>query len=150
MSKLIEAAARLKEWEVDCESARTAGLSVELPWSRFVDLMTVVDGTLKKKRFNPPTVEEVASYCEENEYRIDPNEFVDFYTSKGWKVGTASMKCWKSAVRRWARTQNNGNATRFAWNSSQEQNPARVQAETGNFKTSEFIDLTESSDKLFH
>jgi hypothetical protein len=34
---------------------------------------------------------------------VDPEEFVDFYTSKGWKVGKNPMKDWKAAVRTWAR-----------------------------------------------
>lgn len=55
----------------------------------------------KRKRFTPPTVEEVRAYCQERNCNVDPNSFVDFYTSKGWKVGSASMKDWKAAVRTW-------------------------------------------------
>ena len=54
------------------------------------------------RRFIPPTVEEVASYAMEKGYRIDPARFVDFYASKGWKVGSSPMKDWKAAVRNWA------------------------------------------------
>lgn len=53
------------------------------------------------KRFTPPTVEEVSSYCEERKNRVDPERFVDFYTSVGWKVGNKPMKDWKAAVRTW-------------------------------------------------
>lgn len=53
------------------------------------------------KKFKPPTVEEVRSYCEERKNGIDPEAFCDFYTSKGWKVGKDSMKDWKAAVRTW-------------------------------------------------
>ena len=28
-------------------------------------------------------------------------QFVAFYTSKGWKIGSDPMKCWKSAVVGW-------------------------------------------------
>ena len=55
------------------------------------------------KKFKPPTVEEVRSYCEERKNGIDPEAFCDFYTSKGWKVGKDSMKDWKAAVRTWER-----------------------------------------------
>ena len=53
------------------------------------------------KRFTPPTVEEVKAYCEERKNRVDPERFVDFYTSVGWKVGDKPMKDWKAAVRTW-------------------------------------------------
>jgi len=52
-------------------------------------------------RFRPPTVEEVRAYCTERQNRVDPSQFVDFYISKGWKVGGQGMKDWKAAVRTW-------------------------------------------------
>jgi len=60
--------------------------------------------------FTPPTVEEVARYCAERHNGIDPETFIDFYTSKGWKVGNAKMKDWKAAVRTWEkrRKENSG------------------------------------------
>lgn len=57
----------------------------------------------KRKRFTPPTVDDVRSYIREKGYQVDAEAFVDFYTSKGWKVGRDSMKDWKAAVRTWAR-----------------------------------------------
>lgn len=53
------------------------------------------------RRFTPPSVEEVRAYCKERNNDIDPAEFVDFYTAKGWKVGNQPMKDWKAAVRTW-------------------------------------------------
>jgi len=55
----------------------------------------------KKTRFTPPSVEEVAAYCAERQNGIDPQTFVDFYASKGWKVGNQPMKDWRAAVRTW-------------------------------------------------
>lgn len=55
----------------------------------------------QRKRFVPPTVEEVADYCRERQNGIDPEAFVDFYTAKGWLVGKSPMKDWRSAVRTW-------------------------------------------------
>lgn len=51
--------------------------------------------------FVPPTVEEVAEYCSSRRNNIEAQEFVDFYTSKGWMVGSNRMKDWKAAVRTW-------------------------------------------------
>ena len=58
----------------------------------------------KEARFVPPTVEEVAAYCKERNNGVDAEAFVDFYSSKGWKVGNQPMKDWKAAVRTWERT----------------------------------------------
>jgi len=55
----------------------------------------------KRKRFTPPTVDEVSTYCKERKNNIDAQRFVDFYSSKGWKVGQTPMKDWKAAVRTW-------------------------------------------------
>ena len=55
----------------------------------------------KRERFVPPTVEEVAAYCEERKNGIDAEEFWSFYDSKGWKVGRSPMESWKSAVVTW-------------------------------------------------
>lgn len=57
----------------------------------------------KRKRFTPPTLEEVEAYCDERENGIDPQQFVDYYESNGWKVGRNSMRDWKAAVRTWER-----------------------------------------------
>ena len=63
-----------------------------------------IDKENKKKRFVPPTVDDVRAYCTERENGVDPEAFVDYYKSKGWKVGNSPMKDWKAAVRNWERT----------------------------------------------
>lgn len=55
-------------------------------------------------RFSRPSADEVAAYGS----TLTPSftravEFVDFYESKGWKVGNTPMKDWKAAVRTWSR-----------------------------------------------
>lgn len=57
--------------------------------------------SINNRRFAPPSVDEVRAYCEERNNNIDADEFVDFYTAKGWKVGNQTMKDWKAAVRTW-------------------------------------------------
>ena len=52
-------------------------------------------------RFVKPTVEQVAEYCRERGNSISAQSFVDFYESKGWKVGSNPMKDWKACVRTW-------------------------------------------------
>lgn len=55
------------------------------------------------RNFVPPTFEEVRNYCIERNNNVDPERFVDFYSSKGWMVGKNKMKDWKAAVRTWER-----------------------------------------------
>lgn len=55
------------------------------------------------QRFVAPSEDQVAAYARERGFQIDAGAFVDFYASKGWKVGRSPMKDWKAAVRNWAR-----------------------------------------------
>jgi hypothetical protein len=55
------------------------------------------------KRFTKPTIEEITAYCAERNNLLDPQNFLDFYESKGWKVGQTAMKDWRAAVRTWER-----------------------------------------------
>ena len=61
------------------------------------------DNRVINKRFAPPSLEEVRAYCMERNNNVDPEAFMDFYASKGWKVGNQTMKDWKASVRTWER-----------------------------------------------
>ena len=64
------------------------------------------------KRFVPPSLEEVQSYCSERGNGIDAQAFIDFYSSKGWMVGKTKMADWKAAVRTWeSRNKKQGKTT---------------------------------------
>lgn len=65
------------------------------------------NGADKSTRFVPPTLSEVQEYIQKNNYSVDALTFIDFYTSKGWMVGSNKMKDWKAAVRTWQRKQRN-------------------------------------------
>ena len=56
-----------------------------------------------KKRFAVPSVEEVAAYCRERGNNVDAQRFVDFYASKGWRIGKEPMRDWRACVRTWER-----------------------------------------------
>ena len=55
----------------------------------------------KRKRFTPPTVEEVAEYCTERKNGINPQAFIDYYEARKWYLGKTKMSDWKAAVRTW-------------------------------------------------
>ena len=58
-----------------------------------------------KKRFVPPTQAEIGAYVREAKLTMDPQEFLDYYTANGWKVGSHAMKDWRAAARNWARKE---------------------------------------------
>lgn len=60
---------------------------------------------VKRDRFTPPTHSELLDFCIENNLDIDEEAFLDYYSSKGWKVGSQPMKDWKAAARNWARRE---------------------------------------------
>ena len=55
----------------------------------------------KRARFRAPSTEEVRAYCRLRGNEVSAEEFVDFYASKGWTVGSAPMRDWRAAVRTW-------------------------------------------------
>lgn len=59
-------------------------------------------------KFVCPTVDQVREYCRERGNAVDPGSFVDFYTSKGWKVGREPMKDWKACIRTWEKRDAHG------------------------------------------
>ncbi len=55
-----------------------------------------------KKKFFPPSVEEVAAYVAEKGYtNVDPVKFVAHHGAKGWMMGKSKMKNWRLAVTTW-------------------------------------------------
>jgi uncharacterized protein YdaU (DUF1376 family) len=63
----------------------------------------------KKRGFTPPSVSEVGQYISEKQYSVDAQNFVDFYTAKGWMVGSGKMKDWQAAVRTWQNREKKDN-----------------------------------------
>lgn len=64
--------------------------------------------------FLPPSQEEVKDYCLQKGYPVDPEQFVNYYTANGWKVGKNPMKDWKAAVRTWKGRETAGGKTEFS------------------------------------
>lgn len=68
------------------------------------------------KRFVPPTVTDVESYCDERGvYLIDPGQFVDYYEARGWMLNkNRKMVDWKAAVRTWEKNERDRQRERTA------------------------------------
>ena len=60
----------------------------------------------KNTKFIKPTLEEVKAYILEKGYNVDPNRWINYYESNGWKVGKNPMKNWKAAIATWNRLDN--------------------------------------------
>lgn len=56
-------------------------------------------------RFQKPSVEEIRQYCISRGNKVDPEQFFNFYESKGWMVGRSHMKDWMAAVRTWEKRE---------------------------------------------
>lgn len=56
----------------------------------------------KKTRFVPPTIEEVRTYCQERNNNIDPEAFIDYYSSQKWKKANGRpVENWQACIRTW-------------------------------------------------
>lgn len=66
----------------------------------------------KLKRFKAPTHDELVGYMAEKGLVFDPDTFIDYWASVGWRRGRTPMKDWKATARTWARNEKNGNQRR--------------------------------------
>jgi hypothetical protein len=59
----------------------------------------------KKERsiFKTPSLEELNTFCVENNLILNASDFLNYYDSNGWMVGKNKMKDWKATVRRWSK-----------------------------------------------
>ncbi len=72
------------------------------------DNNTSINTTVNKKRgpsFEKPSLDDISEYCKERSNGISPQQFYDFYESKGWMVGKTKMKDWKACIRTWENRQ---------------------------------------------
>ena len=59
--------------------------------------------------FISPSLADVQAYCDERQNGIDAQAFIDFYSAKGWMIGSNKMKDWKAAVRTWEKRRQEKN-----------------------------------------
>lgn len=69
----------------------------------------------RERNFVPPTLSQVTEYCAERNNGVDPEAFISFYQSKGWKVGNQSMKDWKAAVVTWEKREQSEKKPNADW-----------------------------------
>lgn len=115
---------KAKQPRKNCEAAPQEVRESNTSINTVINTVSKNEGT-KAPRFIKPTFEEISAYCAERGNRVDPERFLAYYESNGWKVGRNPMKDWKAAVRNWERNSFSSGATK----------PAASSRETG-FETS--------------
>lgn len=94
-----------EEWAAALGQVEALGQRDGLPIGAYLEgIRKVVLGRpINRRGFTPPTLAQVRAYCKERGNKIDPEQWLDHYTSNGWKVGRTPMKDWQAAVRQWER-----------------------------------------------
>lgn len=64
------------------------------------------------------SLDEVKAYCQERKNNVSPEEWYDFYASKGWMVGKNTMRDWRASVRLWERRKKENGGLNAPANSS--------------------------------
>lgn len=78
-----------------------------------------IDIKQKPKRFVPPTLEEVESYCKERNNSVDAKAFYDYYSAGEWKDSKGNpVKSWKQKLITWEKGDNNGRSKSLHGNRS--------------------------------
>ncbi len=103
--------------DIPCSSAHTPTQSAQGVHCKTIkaplckksqDNNTSINTTVNKKRgpsFEKPSLDDISEYCKERSNGISPQQFYDFYESKGWMVGKTKMKDWKACIRTWENRQ---------------------------------------------
>jgi len=93
--------ARLSHWLVQDASIVLADSKHDAIPETERETYTETETKKKEGRFAPPSLSDVTAYIHARGSPINPESFVDFYTSNGWKVGKNVMKDWQACVRTW-------------------------------------------------
>ena len=93
--------------EAEKEGMGHLSLNCPLEIEKEIEIEKDIDIDINKekpsKKFKKPSLEEVQEYCKERNNNINPEHFIDYYESNGWKVGKNPMKDFKAAIRTWER-----------------------------------------------
>lgn len=71
-----------------------------------LDTELELEREVKRKRFTPPTLDEVKAYCQERGNDVDPEKFFAYYTAGHWKDSKGDpVRNWKQKVLTWERKE---------------------------------------------
>jgi len=95
-----EKARKLKEMDAPALQSHSEGKAIK---EKDIKEKKIIEEKKPSRNFVPPSFDEVKSYISEKKYNVDAENFIDFYSSKGWMVGKNKMKDWRASVRTWAK-----------------------------------------------
>ena len=95
---------RLGKDSIELELGKDSIELLDVPQAETSQAETPQMAAKKTKRFIPPSLEDVQSYCLERGNSVDAERFIDYYTANGWMVGKNKMRDWKAAIRTWERS----------------------------------------------
>ena len=98
MREDADACERMRSDASDASDAKTKEKTKE---KTKTNTLPSIEGEL----FAPPTAEEVASYAKELGSSVSSERFVDYYASRGWRVGNSLITDWRAAFRNWSREE---------------------------------------------
>ena len=100
----METQVRLGKDSIELELGKDSIELLDVPQAETSQAETPQVAAKKTKRFIPPSLEDVQSYCLERGNSVDAERFIDYYTANGWMVGKNKMRDWKAAIRTWERS----------------------------------------------
>lgn len=69
-----------------------------------VNVNDIIKENIKRKKFTPPTLEEVNLYIKEKQLKVDGQKFFEYFTEGGWKDSKGNqVKNWKQKLLTWNR-----------------------------------------------
>lgn len=84
-----------------------------------IDKESIEEVKEKKKKFTPPTLDEVLQYTIEKKMYFNAEAFYHYYNSKGWKVGKNPMVDWHSSIGGWYSRFKEEKGEMFSWHDCQ-------------------------------
>lgn len=101
---------RKKQAEIEAKrySNVTCNGELDIEKEKEIDINTT-------RRFTPPTIEEVRTYCQERGNTVNPEQFIAYYEENGWRLANGKkMQSWKSSVITWEQNRKNQKQTTFS------------------------------------
>lgn len=70
------------------------------------EIIKELESAPQKKRFKPPTLEEVIAYCKERNSSVDPRQFFEYFQAGNWMDSKGQkVKNWKQKLLTWEKFQ---------------------------------------------
>lgn len=82
-----------------------------------------------------PTLNEIIQFCKDNNFKINPNDFYNYYNSLNWKINGQPIQNWKALLRTCEfNPKNNNNTSSTSTNTKKLDDPEWLQEYVANFE----------------